>query len=182
TPTKSLEGFNRSPAATLSAAEAGGFTLQEQIYVARGEMATLAREARPKVTTRLRVNLFWLGKQPLVKKKDYLLKLGSGRVCIRVEEIHRVIDASSLAANETPLRVERHAVADCTLKCNRAIAFDLTDQVAPTSRFVIVDEFEIRGGGVIHEALPDQQSTVREKVLLRNYKWEPSFIPTDRRA
>ena len=47
-------------------AEAGwavGFTLQEQIYITRGELATRGSGSPgPQVTTRLRVSLFWLGK------------------------------------------------------------------------------------------------------------------------
>ena len=179
---RSFEGFNRPPAATIAAGEAAGFTLQEQIYVARGEVATLAHESRPKLTTRLRVNLFWLGKDPLVKKKDYVLKLGATRVTVRVEEIHRVIDASDLSTSDKKQRADRHDVAECTLKCSRALAFDLADDLPATSRFVLVDDYEIRGGGIVREALPDQQAGLRERVLLRNSKWEPSFIATDRRA
>ena len=52
----------------------------------------------------------------------------------------------------------------------------------PTSRFVIVDDFEIRGGGIVREALPDRQAGVRDRVLLRNYKWEPSIIQPEHRA
>jgi bifunctional enzyme CysN/CysC len=181
---RSFEAFNGTAPSLVSrsAGEAAGFTLQEQIYVARGEVATLARQARPRVTTRLRVNLFWLGRTPLVKKKDYVLKLGSARVTMRVEEIHRVIDASDLSSSDQKARVDRHDVGDCTLKLNRAIAFDQADEIAVTSRFVVVDDYEIQGGGIVREALPDKQAWVREKVLLRNYKWEPSFIATDRRA
>jgi bifunctional enzyme CysN/CysC len=179
---RSIEAFNRAPQGLAEAGEAAGFTLEEQIYVARGELATLASQPRPHVTTRLRVSLFWLGRQPLVKRKDYVLKLGTARVPMRVEEIHRVIDASTLGTDERKERVDRHEVAECTLKLNRAIAFDLADDIVTTSRFVVVDDFEIRGGGIIREALPDRQAWVRDKVLLRNYKWEPSIIPTERRA
>ena len=79
-------------------------------------------------------------------------------------------------------RVDRHEVAECILKLNRAIAFDLADEIAATSRFVIVDDFEIRGGGIVREALPDRQAEIRDQVLLRNYKWEPSIIQPERRA
>jgi len=34
----------------------------------------------------------------------------------------------------------------------------------------------------VREALPDRQTWVRDKVLLRNFKWEASFIPGERRA
>jgi bifunctional enzyme CysN/CysC len=136
----------------------------------------------PAVTTRLRVSLFWLGKSPLIKRKEYLLKVGSARVPARLEAVHRVVDASSLATTDTKDRVDRHDVAECTLVVNRAVSFDVASDCAATSRFVIVDDFEIRGGGIIREALPDRQSSVREKVMLRNYKWEPSVIAQERRA
>jgi len=179
---KTLEAFNRETPLSISAGEAVGFTLQEQIYVSRGELATLSSEPRPQISSRLRVSLFWLGRSPLVKKKDYLLKLGSARVSVRLDEVHRVIDASNLASAGEKDRVERHEVAECTLVCQRAIAFDLADAVAATSRFVIVDAFEISGGGIVREALQDKQGGLREKVLLREYKWEPSSIAPERRA
>jgi bifunctional enzyme CysN/CysC len=179
---KSIESFNTPPKSGAAAGEAAGLTLTEQIYVSRGELATVAREAKPQVTTRLRVSLFWLGREPLVKKREYLLKLGTARVPARLEEVHRVIDASNLDTSETKDRIDRHDVAECTLVLNRAIGFDLADEVAATSRFVVVDDYEIRGGGIVREALPDKQSWVREKVMLRNFKWEPSIIPIDRRA
>jgi bifunctional enzyme CysN/CysC len=179
---KSIEAFNRSGVGEAAAGAAAGFTLQEQIYVARGELATLGTQARPRVTTRLRVNLFWLGKDPLVKKKDYVIKLGTARATARVEDIARVIDASNLGTTEGKSRVERHEVAECVLTLDRAIAFDLADEIAATSRFVVVDGYEIRGGGIVREALSDKQAWVRDRVLLRNYKWEPSGIAVERRA
>ena len=177
-----IEGFNRPTATQAQAGEACGFTLTEQIYVARGEMATVAGQRKPEVTTRLKASLFWLGREPMVPKKEYILKVGTARVPVRVEAIHRVLDASSLDTDEAKVRVERHEVAEITLKLNRAVAFDLATELAITSRFVIVDDFEIRGGGIVREALSDTMSQVRDRVLLRNYKWEPGHIAAERRA
>ena len=58
------------------AGQAVGFTLAEQIYVTRGEIATRAGQPRPQVSTRLRVSLFWLGTEPLETGREYLLKAG----------------------------------------------------------------------------------------------------------
>jgi bifunctional enzyme CysN/CysC len=179
---KSIEGFNRAVQNQAEAGWAVGFTLQEQIYITRGEMATLESQTRPQVTTRLRVSLFWLGKEPMVKRKEYLLKLGTARVTCRLEDIIRVMDASTLDATSQRLVIQRHDVAECVLKLDRAIACDLADDIAATSRFVIVDDYEIRGGGIVREALADRQAAVRDRVLLRNYKWEPSIIQPERRA
>jgi bifunctional enzyme CysN/CysC len=179
---KTVEAFNRD---TQTGAEAGwavGFTLQEQIYITRGELATVEGQPRPQVTTRLRVSLFWLGKDPMVKRKEYLLKLGTARVTCRVEEVLRVMDASTLGTAEQRTAVQRHDVAECVLRLDRAIACDLAEDIAATSRFVIVDDFEIRGGGIVREAMTDRQASVRDRVLLRNYKWEPSIIQPEHRA
>jgi bifunctional enzyme CysN/CysC len=179
---KSIEAFNGAPRARAAAGQATGFTLTDQIYVRRGEMAARAGERRPSVTTRVRVSLFWLGSNPLVQGRDYVLKLGTARVLARIDLVHRVIDASSLAALPRNDRIEQHEVAECTLELQHAIAFDDPATVPGTSRFVLVDDFDIRGGGIVREALPDKQAWVRDKVLLRNFKWEPSFIPTEQRA
>jgi bifunctional enzyme CysN/CysC len=179
---KSIEGFNQAAQVRVEAGQAVGFTLQEQIYITRGEVATLENEPRPQASTRLRVSLFWLGKEPMVKRKEYLLKLGTARVTARIEEVLRVMDASTLDTAEQRAAVQRHDVAECILKLDRAIACDLAADIPTTSRFVIVDEFEIRGGGIVREALPDRQAAVRDRVLLRNYKWEPSIIQPERRA
>ncbi len=179
---KTIEGFNRPPDEHATAGQATGFTLQEQIYVTRGEVAALAHQARPRVATRLQVSLFWLGRDPLVRDKSYFLKLGTAKIPMRVEQIHRVIDASNLAVTEGKDRIERHDVAECTLELRRPVAVDLPDEVPITGRFVVVDDYEIRGGGIVRETLPDSQAAARDRVLLRNYKWESSFIPPEERA
>lgn len=179
---RTLEGFNRPAAAQVASGEATGFTLEEQIYVQRGELATRATEAAPLVATRLKASIFWLGRRPLVPRKDYLLKLGSARATMRVEEIHRVVDASTLEGVAGRRQVERHEVAECTLTLDRAIAFDLPDRCVTTGRFVIVEDYEICGGGIAQAALTDHHSEVRQRVFLRNYKWEPSSISIEQRA
>lgn len=178
---KTIECFNVPVQTQAVCGAAAGFTLEEQLYVTRGELATKAGEAKPRVSSRIRVNLFWLGRDPLVQKKDYLFKLGTARVTARLEEVRRVIDASDLNA-ASKNQVERHDVAECVFKLNRAIAFDPTAEIGATGRFVIVDDYEIRGGGIIAEGFDDRQTWLRETVMLRNYKWEKSIISPEKRA
>ena len=176
-----IEVFNGPPRHEASAEEAIGFTLTDQVYIGRGEIAAMTGQTKPHVSTRMQVSLFWLGKSPLVLRKEYLLKLCTGRASFRVEEIHRVIDASDLAISEERTQVNRHEVAECTVALGKPLAFDTADQSSPTGRFVIVDNFEISGGGIVRQALPDRQAWVREKVLNRNYKWEAGGVSTERR-
>ncbi|NOT07676.1 MAG: adenylyl-sulfate kinase [Gemmatimonadales bacterium] len=177
-----LEGMSGESATEAAAGQAAGFTLDEQIYVTRGEVAARADQPRPAVTSRFRAALFWLGKEPLRTDREYLLKLGTARVPMRVEKIHQALDPATLSIRTAATSVARLDVADCTLSLGHAIAFDPADQVTATSRFVIVDDYEIAGGGLVREPLADAQAPARDRVLLRNAKWETSFIPVERRA
>jgi bifunctional enzyme CysN/CysC len=150
---KSLEAFNRVAPAVVGAGESAGFTLAQQIYVQRGELATLAHEPQPVTATRIRTSIFWLGVRPLEVGRSYTLKLGTARVSVHLEHIERVLDASTLDAVTDRTAVLRNEVAECVLKLRQPIAFDRATDLAATSRFVLVDNFSISGGGVVREAL-----------------------------
>lgn len=156
---KTIEAFNvKELPREVSSGQAVGFTLEEQIYVRRGEIATIAGQPAPRTAAAFRTSLFWLGKNPMVKGKTYLLKLGTAKVDAWLEEVREVIDASSLERTSGKDRVDRHDVAECTIRLGAPIAFDLASEIAATSRFVIVDDYEISGGGII-------QAPVEEPAL-----------------
>jgi bifunctional enzyme CysN/CysC len=146
---RSIEAFNCPAPRRALAGSATGFTLEEQIYVSRGQIVSREGEPPPLAAASIGVSLFWLGKRPLVAGRDFLLKLGSARVRARLESVQRVIDASDLAITEHKPQVDRHDVADCVLRLQHPIALDLVDDLAGTSRFVLVDEHEISGGGIV---------------------------------
>jgi bifunctional enzyme CysN/CysC len=172
----SFERFAAPTGGQASAPNAVGFTLHEQIYVVRGEIAARADEPPPIVTNRIRVSLFWLGREPMLLDKEYTFKIGASRYPVRIHQIVRVLDASSLRASRKKSQVDRHDVAEIELVFEKDIAFDPVDQIPFTSRFVIVDEHEIRGGGIIFGAAEDENGWIRENVRLRNFNWERSAI------
>jgi bifunctional enzyme CysN/CysC len=179
---RTIEAFNRPPQNRASAGEATGFTLDEQIYVTRGEIVSRVGDRAPLVSTRIRVNLFWLGVNPLSPDKKYWLKLGSARIPAELESVHRVIDAGALENAVDRRVVARNEVADCTLVLGRPLAFDRAADCETTGRFVIVDNFDISGGGIIQDAVPDAQTELRDAVIRRNLKWSAGGVSPERRA
>lgn len=178
---KSIEAFHEDKKTSVSAGYATGLTLSEQVYTKRGEMLTVAGQSKPRVASRIQVKIFWLGKTPMEKGGRYYLKLGTAKVGVCIEEIQKVLDASTLQSC-TPDFIGRNDVAECILKLEKPIAFDLIYDNFYTSRFVIIDEYEISGGGIIVNSLDDRQSWVRDKVIVRNFKWENSGIGEEERA
>ena len=165
TTVKTIEAFNAPLPQTAIAGQAVGFTMTEQIFVKRGEIACRDTEDEtPNVGVKLKVNLFWLGKQRLETNKEYFLKCGTAHVRMRVESVERIVNASNLSA---VLRqyVEKNEVAECILSLERPIAFDTAGGIEATSRFVIVDNYEIAGGGIITEAVSAEDYDVR------NIRW-----------
>lgn len=184
---KSIEAFNAEKRHSVSAGYSTGFTLDEQIYVKRGELAVIKGQEQPKVTNKIRTNLFWLGKNPLEKNKEYYLKLGTSKVIVKLERILKVLDASSLDTKEAK-RIERNEVAECVLALNKKIALDLSEEIANTGRFVIVDNYDIAGGGVVLEALnSDNQESLTKNIvanscIIESGNWEKSLISVEERA
>lgn len=148
---KSIERWNAPPTDTALAGESIGITLSEQIFVARGAIAAL-ESAPPYELSSFKARLFWLGKQPFAKGKTYKLKLATQEVECSIESIEKIIDASTLdpvARAGGAEFVGRHEVAELTLHAKKPIAFDVHSDIAPTGRFVIVDGFDVSGGGII---------------------------------
>lgn len=132
-----------------------GFTTTTQIYVHRGEIACKVGEEAPLVGRRFRASMFWLGRTPFVPGKDYIIKSCTAKTTCRAVKLHSTLDASSLDKNKEPAQVNRHDIADCTIECERDIAFDVSSALPATGRFVIIDDYEIAGGGIITEAYAD---------------------------
>lgn len=179
---KTIEGFNATAKKRISAGSSAGFTLTEQIYVNRGEIMCKEGEPLPTVTSLMKVRIFWMGKKEMTPHKEYKLKIATAEVPVWLKEIKRVIDTSDLKKMNKKA-VERHDVAECLLECARPVAFDRSQDLEATGRFVIVDGYDIAGGGIISEGVKDEQAAVREQVSIRQEQWDFSIVgPEERNA
>jgi bifunctional enzyme CysN/CysC len=138
------------------AGQSVAITLDEQIFIERGEMAS--HEALPPMlTTVFRATLFWLAQEPLEVDRTYKLKLGTREARVRVQSIERVIDTDTLAGHPGD-RIERNGVGEVVLRCREILALDEYRDLARTGRFALVDDYDTVGGGVISmEGYPDQR-------------------------
>ena len=133
-----------------------GIILDEQIFVERGEIISHAQKA-PVESDVFRGRLFWLGKSPLLEKMRLKMKLATMETSVVVQNIDHVIDTENLsrvAAKE----VRRHQVADVVLRAPRLLALDEYELNPRTGRFVLLEGYDIAGGGIIFmEGYPDQR-------------------------
>src|SRR5438309_1360578 len=95
---------------------------------------------------------------------------------------HRIIDATDLAAREVKTSVGRNEVAELTIRAKAPITFDLYSDFAVTGRFVLVDQYDVSGGGIITEAVKDEQTVLREEARRRDIAWVKGDVGAEDRA
>lgn len=161
---KSIEVWNREPPAEEAVAgQAIGMTLDEPLFVERGELASHEDHA-PVETNVFRAHLFWLGRAPLEVGKRYRLRLHTSETPVQVETIEGVIDAADLS-NTPGETVGRNGFAQVVLRTRRIVAVDEFQANPRTGRFVLVDGLEIAGGGTVSmEGYPDQRALLTVKA------------------
>lgn len=178
-----VEGFSIPETDTAFVDQAVGFTMETQIYIKPGELMVKASDVQPKVSSRFKANIFWVGKAPMITGKDYKLKIGTARTPVKLVKVENVLDASDLSSDSTKQQVDRHDVAECIFETSRPVAFDLTGDMESTARFVIVDNYEISGGGIILDSDAEGESTLSEHIKEREDIWEKGPIsPLERAA
>lgn len=84
----------------------------------------------------------------MVKGKTYKLKITAQQGPVIVADILRVLNAVGLTSSKKS-HVERHEVGEIVFETLQPIAFDVVGDIAQTGRFVLVDNYEIAGGGII---------------------------------
>ncbi len=179
---KSIEAFNIDPPPVEShAGQSVGVTLDEQIFVERGEVAS-HQEQLPLVSTAFRANVFWLGRKPLERGRRYQLRVATREVDCEVATIHRIIDTMDLAQQQGSSEVNRNQVAELTIRAKTPVAFDLSASFESTGRFVLVDEYDIAGGGIVTELLHDDQEFLREEARQRDFAWVKGKVGVEDRA
>ncbi|HSR71125.1 MAG TPA: adenylyl-sulfate kinase, partial [Kiloniellales bacterium] len=160
---RSIEQWNAEPPPVEAhAGEAVGFTLDEPLFIERGEVASHPDPA-PMLTTVFRATLFWLGRDPLELGKSYRMKLATQEATVTVQAIEKIVDTDSLAGRSGE-RVERNAVAEVILRSRRVLTLDPFRDVARCGRCVLIEDFDTVGGGVISmEGYPDQRRSLTVK-------------------
>jgi bifunctional enzyme CysN/CysC len=155
----SVEAWNcKEPVIATRAGQSIGVTLDEQIFVERGEIASLETNP-PMLTNVFRGRIFWLGREPLVPGAKFKMKLCTGEFPVEVQKIERVIDVQDLGATNERNHVERNEIAEVVLRSRRQLALDPFDHNMYTGRFVIVENYDIVGGGLINmDGYADQRT------------------------
>lgn len=190
---KSFEVFNSNEISNVKSKTAVAFTLEDEIYIKRGEIVVRDNELKPQIATEVIANVFWLGKEPLLKTKKYYVKLATQKIEMIIENIYTVLDVVTLEQIEKEY-IDINEVGKIKIKFKHPVVFDFSEDILEMNRFIIVDNYEISGGGLItnnisdieikdrtyenekisNNELPNSNITLKDRVKM--YKQKPMLI------
>lgn len=146
---KSVEAWvDKDKTDAVSAGMSVGITVTDEFFNFRGEVVS-HRAAQPLVADTFRVNLFWMGKRPLQAGASYKLKLATQEALCEVASIDHVVDTNTLASTQDARAVGQNGVAAVTLHTKSPVVFDLFKNNHAMGRFVLVDGYDVCGGGIV---------------------------------
>src|SRR5438093_1355813 len=155
-----------------------GITLQEQIFVERGYVASHSKDT-PIETNRFHADLFWIARKPARLSHLYTARLATQEVKCQIVSLDEVMDSSSLERNPTKAdQLARNEVGRLTIQTRAPIVLDNHDRLPPLGRFVLVDDGMICGGGFIHGGVYTDRSAIKSK----NIFWSEGKITAQARA
>ncbi|CAN5677628.1 adenylyl-sulfate kinase [soil metagenome] len=177
---KTIEDWNaKVPPTSAAVGESVAITLEEQIFVERGQIGSQPSEG-PAEGREIHASLFWLQNDPLPLNVPFTLKIGTQSVEARLVEISRVLDSSTLEPLAgSPAIIHKNEVADVRIRARKPLAFDQHDRISETGRFVIVTGKRIGGGGIVREA---EYASEVASVYSDNLTWTVSPVTSHLRA
>ncbi|MCE0497383.1 MAG: adenylyl-sulfate kinase [Methylacidiphilales bacterium] len=176
---KNIETWPTEPRQTeAQAGQSVALTLEEQIFVERGHIAAHADNG-PVEGREFSARVFWLHDQPIRVGQNYTLKLATQQVEARLVRIDRLMDSATLTPlNESRSEIARNEVAELVWQARRPIAFDNSDVIQETGRFVVIQDGRIGGGGVIFGAKYEPAANI---IRSTNLSWTDDPVSREAR-
>jgi bifunctional enzyme CysN/CysC len=145
---KSIEEWNRPGArTTASVGDCVGITLDERIFVERGQIAAPASEP-VRLAQRLSLRVFWLAGDALAVGRSLTVRSASGEYPAVVRAIDAVVDLATLDRRAFE-QVMTNEVADIQVEAIDPIPIDRYAALPRTGRVVLTEGGDALGGAIV---------------------------------
>jgi len=157
---------------SASAGEAVTITITDELDVGRGDVFA-AESARPLLAEQFAAHLIWMGDQPMLPGRSYLLALGSSLVPGQVTELKYKVNVDTLE-HVAAKHLDLNEIGFCNIALDRPIPFDPYADNREMGGFILIDRVSNAtvAGGMVAFAL--RRAT--------NIHWQPLKIDKAARA
>ena len=140
----------------LPLAEAGQsitLTLADEIDISRGDMISDANKPA-EVADQFEATLVWMGEEPMLPGRPYVMKIGARSVSSTVTEPKYKVNVNTLE-HLAAKTLDLNEIGVCNLSLDRQVAFDPYTENRETGGFILIDRLTNNtvGAGMLHFAL-----------------------------
>lgn len=141
-------------------------TLVDEIDIARGDMLAAPRD-RPQVADQFASHIVWMGSQPLLPGRTYLMKINNCTVPATVTELKHKLDVNTLAKTAAKT-LALNEIGICNLSTSRPVVFDPYAENRETGAFILIDRFsnETTAAGMVDFALRRASNIHHQKLMV----------------
>ena len=152
--------------AEARAGDAVTLTLADEVDIARGDLLA-APDARPEVADQFAAHLLWMGDEPMLPGRPYLMRIGSRYVPVKMTALKHRIDVDTLehfAARTLSL----NEIGVGNFSTSEAVAFDAYAENRETGAFILIDRYTNAtvGAGMIDHGLRRAANIHRQALLV----------------
>ena len=135
------------------AGQAVTLTLADELDVSRGDLLCAA-SAPAEVADRFEATIVWMGDEPMLRGRTYLMKAGTRTVNATISPLKYRINVDTLE-HMAAEKLELNGIGVCELELDQRIAFDPYAQNRDTGGFILIDRLTNHtvGAGVLSFAL-----------------------------
>lgn len=139
-------------------------TLTSDVDVSRGDVIAAA-DARPGVGDQFEATVIWMGSEPLLRGRSYVMRIGTRTVSAVTAPLKYKLNVDSLehlAAEELRL----NEIGVCEIELDQAICFDPYDQNRDMGAFVLIDRItnDTIGAGMLNFELRRSQNVHQQAI------------------
>jgi len=124
---------------TARAGDSVTLTLSEEVDISRGDLLAAPKE-RPEVADQFAAHLVWMGDEPLLPGRSYLMKIGARTVPATITELKHRVDVSTLA-HHAAKTLATNEIGLCNVATSEAVAFDSYAANRTTGAFILMDRY-----------------------------------------
>lgn len=153
-------------AARAGTGDAVTVTLEEAVDAGRGDLLA-GPGGVPEVADQFAAHLLWMGEEPLIPGRSYLLRAGARWVPATVTALRHTLNVETLEHGAATV-LEMNAVGLCNLSTAAPLAFDAYEANRHTGSFILVDRFSNRtvGAGMIRHPLRRAANLHRQELAV----------------
>lgn len=133
-------------------------TLNDEIDISRGDVIS-GRETPTEVADQFEATVVWMGEQPMLRGRNYLMKIGTRTVTATIAPLKYKVNVNTLehlAGN----RLELNEIGVCDLELDRPVPFTSYEENRDLGGFILIDRMTNNtvGAGLLRFALRRSQN------------------------